>query len=265
MSEYQCQEPGCNFHIGIAGGLVTDLDFEQQDYYDQEVEEHEQMHASEADNEKQDDYFVNVDPSTAAWLDYHGLMRSWQNKSGQAVPNPLHVPARTISDVVGSPFAARYKEVEFGSVPVELPVVARLGIPELCQQINIGSGVRIIVAGPDLGVIGDVEGNHGAAELTDRERDGSGRAFIKPFSDALNECECQCGRRHDSVMPVDRDLHIQISLSVGAPSGAVVSTPESTERGQTPTSSEKGKPSAVAPAEGDETKTSKQGRCDFNA
>lgn len=44
MSEYQCQEPGCHFHIGIAGDLVTDQDFEQQDYYDQEVEEHYQMH-----------------------------------------------------------------------------------------------------------------------------------------------------------------------------------------------------------------------------
>lgn len=47
MNEYQCQEPGCHFHIGIAGDLVTDLDFEQQEYYDQEVEEHYRMHAED--------------------------------------------------------------------------------------------------------------------------------------------------------------------------------------------------------------------------
>ncbi|WP_346921898.1 hypothetical protein [Glutamicibacter creatinolyticus] len=44
MSEYKCQEPGCHFHIGIAGALVTDEDFEQQAYYDQEVEDHYQTH-----------------------------------------------------------------------------------------------------------------------------------------------------------------------------------------------------------------------------
>ncbi len=47
----------------------------------------------------------------------------------------------------------------------------------------------------------------------------------------------------------------QISLSVvDAPDGAGVGASESTERGQTPTSSEKEMPPAVAPAEGDETK-----------
>lgn len=53
---------------------------------------------------------------------------------------------------------------------------------------------------------------------------------------------------------VDESAH-DASLSVDAPHCAVVSTPESTERDQTPTSSEKEMPSAVAPAEGDETKT----------
>lgn len=53
MSEYKCQEPDCNFHIGIAGDLATDLDFEQQDYYDQEVEEHYQMHEEQKDEKAQ--------------------------------------------------------------------------------------------------------------------------------------------------------------------------------------------------------------------
>lgn len=44
MNEFKCQELGCGFHIGIAGDLVTDADFEAQDYYDQEIEEHQQMH-----------------------------------------------------------------------------------------------------------------------------------------------------------------------------------------------------------------------------
>ncbi|WP_313812396.1 hypothetical protein [Glutamicibacter sp.] len=44
MSEYQCEEPGCYFHIGIGGQVITDDDFEQQDYYNQEVEAHYQMH-----------------------------------------------------------------------------------------------------------------------------------------------------------------------------------------------------------------------------
>lgn len=48
MSEFNCPEPGCKFHIGIAGDLVTDEDFESQDYYDQEIEEHERMHAESA-------------------------------------------------------------------------------------------------------------------------------------------------------------------------------------------------------------------------
>ncbi|MGQ3382941.1 hypothetical protein [Glutamicibacter sp. TV12E] len=44
MSEFNCPEPGCTFHIGIAGDLVTAEDFEAQDYYDQEIEEHQRMH-----------------------------------------------------------------------------------------------------------------------------------------------------------------------------------------------------------------------------
>ncbi|GGL83212.1 hypothetical protein [Glutamicibacter protophormiae] len=59
----------------------------------------------------------------------------------------------------------------------------------------------------------------------------------------------------DDVGSVEIHFGHQISLSVvGAPDGAGVGTSESTERGQTPTLSEKEMPSAVAPAEGDETK-----------
>lgn len=44
MSEFKCAEPGCEYHVGLGGPVVTDEDFEQQDYYFQEIEEHQQMH-----------------------------------------------------------------------------------------------------------------------------------------------------------------------------------------------------------------------------
>lgn len=44
MSEYKCPELDCNFHIGFAGQVVTDEDFEQQDYYFEEIEQHAIRH-----------------------------------------------------------------------------------------------------------------------------------------------------------------------------------------------------------------------------
>ena len=47
MSDYKCPEPGCDYHVGFAGQCVTDEDFEQQDYYFEEIEQHIQSHEGE--------------------------------------------------------------------------------------------------------------------------------------------------------------------------------------------------------------------------
>jgi len=258
MSEFNCPEPGCGFHIGIAGDLVTDEDFEAQDYYDQEIEVHQQMHAGAKATDKQDAYWVKVAPDTAAWLDHHGLMLESQDKSGQALPNPLHVEGRNISEVVGSPLAARYKEREFGSVPIELAVVPGLSAAEFSQKSSIGRRVRVVSAGLDRGVSRDVEGDYRAQGFSDRERDRAVRFFIEPFFDAFREGEGQSGPRVECVVAVDGDVHLEISLSVGgAPGGAGVGTSESTERGNKSLGHVEEKPSAVAAAEGDEIKTNR--------
>lgn len=263
MSEYKCQEPGCNFHIGIAGDLVTDLDFEQQDYYDQEVEEHYQMHKSEADNEKQDSYWVKVLPATAELLDRHGLMQAHRNVSGHEVPNPLFKPLADscrmqtldgdmLNMVRLSPFSAAAREFELGSVPANDPVGSGRESFELGQQRGIGTS-RFVLHNANGGVLADVEFDSTTAVSLDAQADGGIRLCLSPAADSFDERVSDPRVSLQSKVTIDKnDGFHDASLSVDdAPNGAVVSTPESTERGQTPASSEKEIPSAVAPAEGE--------------
>ncbi|MGP5381599.1 hypothetical protein ACTXL8_05365 [Glutamicibacter arilaitensis] len=47
MSEFKCPEPGCNYHVGNSNGPnLTAEDWETEDYYFQEIEEHQQMHVT---------------------------------------------------------------------------------------------------------------------------------------------------------------------------------------------------------------------------
>ena len=48
MSEFKCEEPGCEYHVGISNGPnLTAEDWEAEQYYVQEIEEHQQMHKEE--------------------------------------------------------------------------------------------------------------------------------------------------------------------------------------------------------------------------
>lgn len=251
MSEFKCAEPGCDYHVGIGGPVVTDDDFERQDNYFLEIEEHQQMH------EKQASYFVEVDPDTAAWLDHHGLMKSHQSKSGRIVPNELHNPAQTIKDVVGLPLTASYKEREFGSVPVELSVMTSHRVSELAQERGIRLDIRIVGAGSDDGVARDVESNDRASELPNGKGNGPFRRLFPPFPNTLHESMSLSRGDVERMVAVDVDVHVQNSLSVdGAPNGAVGGTSESTERGLTPGVPEMKEHPAAATAGCDETKHS---------
>lgn len=45
MSEFKCPEPGCDYHVGISNGPnLTAEDWESEQYYFQEIEDHQQMH-----------------------------------------------------------------------------------------------------------------------------------------------------------------------------------------------------------------------------
>lgn len=48
MSSYECQEPGCDFNIYAAGPILTDEDMEAQDYFEDEIRDHERQHEEEA-------------------------------------------------------------------------------------------------------------------------------------------------------------------------------------------------------------------------
>ncbi|WP_413456033.1 hypothetical protein ACLQ8T_06025 [Glutamicibacter sp. FR1] len=258
MSEFKCAEPGCDYHVGISNGPnLTPEDWESEDYYFQEIEEHQQMHREKTDNEKQDNYFVNVDPETASWLDGQGLMRSWLNKSGQAVPNPLHVPGRAISDVVGSPFARIAAEGDRLAVPVDTPGIASSDIfPESPQKLSI----RLETLGA-VSIDGrlriDVE--HDAVRTTgaDLKLNVAMGSMRPPHVDSFNERGNDFGGGSQGGMPVDSEPDFHFSLSVGgAPRGAVGGTSESTERGLTPGVPEMKEHPAVAAAGCDETKHS---------
>ncbi|MGP9489649.1 hypothetical protein ACT3UD_17005 [Glutamicibacter sp. 287] len=248
MSEYQCQEPGCSFHIGIGGELSTAEDYEQQEYYENEIEEHIRSH----DDDPQPVYWVKVAPGVASWLDLAGLLEAHQNRIGVEIPNPFHVPGRLISDVVRSPFAGIASEGDSVSVPVDSAGVSRGDVvSENIQKVRIR--LELITAGGTHSRIrGDVESDCVLRAGTDFEIDFAFRVMDAPKVYANGESSDHVGCCGQGEMPVDLKPGFHSSLSEGNTS---VGTSESTERDQTPSARVKVKPSAGATAEGDETKT----------
>lgn len=281
MSEYKCQEPGCHFHIGIGGPTITDLDIELQDYYDQGVEEHYQMH----EEQKRETTARMVAALFRSQLQERdkdcrvcGGEFSTARKS-MAAPTILHLdPAKD-----GLEYLARVHRV------CEIDLALRAGHPavkrmleqnrelakrSLVEQADHSGGFKAVAEVSRGGFVGVdvVLGSVVKHEVRTGVNPQRVSVSVQPTVGADVHLEATASldlveqdllegiKRFAVNVKLSRDVSNgmnesphQFSLSVDAPNGTVVSTPESTERGQTPTSSEAEMPSAVAPAEGGET------------
>lgn len=317
MSEYKCQEPGCNFYIGTGGILATELDSKQYYYYSQEVQNHFQMH----DEQKREKATRMVAVQFRSQLQERdkvcrlcGGEFSTARKS-MAAPTILHLdpakdgleylarvhrvceidrPLRAGHPAVKRMLIENYEISLGGTVPMgpkkarihprngngwiktsDRPLASGLNrhvvrikldaaVPSNVVLQHFDRSVEISVSGVGVGeyhvsVGRDDQGSLGiTSDFLTNGRKEHGLAFDSESMahDAFNSRHGQVVQDLDIFGAKVANDHFsghEFSLSVGAPNGAGVGASESTERGQTPASSEKEKPSAVAPAEGGET------------
>lgn len=294
MSEYKCQEPGCNFYIGTGGILVTVLDFKKYYYYSQEVQDHFKMH----DEQKREKAARMVAVQFGSQLlERDKVCRVCGGefsdaRKSMAAPSILHLDL----DNAGLQYLARVHRVcEIDrALLARHPAVKRILAEN--YEMSLGGTApkktkshppqegRWLKADDQPSAGGDqatsvddgstLEEGDSASQVpsvkTDRCAGGNekgGRVSIDVFEiqsrdtvllESLNNTLLDIRKflvRNVDGGPVVSNMSHEVSLSVdGAPDGAGVGASESTERGQTPTSSEKEMPSAVAPAEGGETK-----------
>lgn len=262
MSEFNCPEPGCMFHIGIAGDLVTSEDFEAQDYYDQEIEEHQQMHEKQKSEEaKRSDanFDLKLDQAiTAAEAEFEAAKEKLDTVAQKiafeiAVGGDLQGPRYDYllvrdrsATAVGAVGALRKLKKELSS--------AQTGEDSAYKEGSSGSRVPRVET--DRRSRGNEKGGRVSVSVLDlNSRD---TVLLESINNFLLDIRQILVRQIDGG-PVVTDVPHEISLSVdGAPYGAGVGTSDSTERGQTPDSPEMKVPSAVAAAEGDETNNPKR-------
>jgi len=234
MSEFNCPEPGCEYHIGIAGDCVTDQDFETQDYYFQEIEEHERMHEEQK-------------------IASGSLLRVQELLSGAKVV-VVETGNRTRTVIVNPQEVYLYAVACDRDVPVVFevcPVVPEHGFVQRDYRIEtvFEQDLRLVVepeaVHPSAGVFErfnvNVEGPV-FGELLEDERFQGKQLFIVEFQNNSLPANGVNEFPHDS------------SLSVG---GAVGGTSESTERVQNPGVPEMKKHPAAATAGCDEIKTNR--------
>jgi len=74
MSEYKCPEPGCEFHIGSPGEVLTEEDYDAQMYYFGETQDHEQMHRKQREEAIAQSRRLELHEKVNSWehaLDHH--------------------------------------------------------------------------------------------------------------------------------------------------------------------------------------------------
>lgn len=235
MSEFKCPEPGCDYHVGIGGPVVTDEDFELQDYYFQEIEEHQQMHAEQKARDAAPGGGRHPIRYRAIDLDKTHMVSTINQPFEQLY---LLKPEAAVSGELVLKFH------DFGSQAISFYRVLVTELEICVWRYPNGYSRELPVAGLDR-------------VRLDQER----FIFPKSFSDEILQ------GREGFVLNVDRmgvlpradyELSHEISFSVGdAPDDAGVGTSESTERVYQSYGTNQEKPPAGATAEGDETKTNR--------
>lgn len=292
MSEFKCAEPGCDYHVGISNGPnLTPEDWESEDYYFQEIEDHQQMH----EESKRDKAARMVAAQFRGQLEERDKMCRVCGEVFESEPSSYWSAARAkifrLDDVMMGvdylalihrscvlPIAMRVarhpllqkmieenkardlevtRESEPNAVPGDVAGSAVARISEFGQQCRVGIDifpVRFVEL--DLRSSPDIERND-CVPTASGEGNHTIRIFLEPFADARLEGQGRGRMQRGSHVPVDGDVQVQISLSVGgAPRGAVGGTSESTERDLTPGVPEMKEHPAAATAGCDETKHS---------
>lgn len=248
MSEFKCLEPDCEYHIGLGGPVVTDEDFEQQEYYFQEIEEHQQMHEALKLETKGGDSGMSESKCQVArvqelLLNDDVMLVESDNLTGTVILNPRSTYLYSVTVDRDLPVAFKI-----------CPVIPERGFVRVDYRIEtvLEENIRLVV---------QPEAVHPATSILERFNvKVEGPIFGELLeNERFQGCQLFIIKIDDNSFPANgvNEFPHESSLSVGVPNGTVGGTSESTERDQTPDVGEKKKHPAVTAAGCGEIKTNR--------